>query len=96
MQTISQPGAMQRKPILMPANLIHKVERIAKDKNVSFAEVVRNAVNVFDADISTEDEALLEALADEVIRSTTDLIEKIDNTIKRIDETHAMIKEHRG
>ena len=31
MQTTSQPGAMQRKPILMPANLIEKVERIAKD-----------------------------------------------------------------
>ena len=96
MQTISQPGAMQRKPILMPASLIEKVERIAKDRNVSFAEVVRNAVDVFDADISTEDEALLEALADEVIRSTAELITKIDNTIKRIDETHATIKEHRG
>jgi hypothetical protein len=87
---------MQRKPILMPANLIEKVERIAKDKNVSFAEVVRNAVDVFDADISTGQEALLEALADEVIKSTAGLIEKIDNTIRRIDETHAMIKGHRG
>jgi hypothetical protein len=84
---------MQRKPILMPTNLIEKVERIAKDKNVSFAEVVRNAVDVFDDDISAEDEALLEALADEVIKSTAELIAKIDNTIKRIDETHAMIKE---
>lgn len=93
MHTISQPGAMQRKPILMPTNLIEKVERIAKDKNVSFAEVVRNAVDAFDDDISAEDEALLEALADEVIKSTAELIAKIDNTIKRIDETHAMIKE---
>jgi hypothetical protein len=84
---------MQRKPILMPTNLIEKVERIAKDKNVSFAEVVRNAVDAFDDDISAEDEALLEALADEVIKSTAELIAKIDNTIKRIDETHAMIKE---
>lgn len=96
MQTISQPGAMQRKPILMPARLIEKVERIAKDRNVSFAEVVRNAIDVFDADMSTKDEALLEALADEVIGSTADLIARIDNTLKRIDETHAMIKEHRG
>jgi predicted transcriptional regulator len=96
MQSISQPGAMQRKPILMPANLIEKVERIAKDNNVSFAEAVRNIIDVFDADVSTEDEELLEALADEIIRSTAELIAKIDNTIKRIDETHAMIMEHKG
>ncbi|KGM43337.1 hypothetical protein JY97_08005 [Alkalispirochaeta odontotermitis] len=80
----------------MPANLIEKVERIAKDRNVSFAEVVRNAIDAFDADISTEDEALLEALADEVISSTAELVAKIDNTIKRIDETHAMVKVHLG
>jgi hypothetical protein len=31
----------------MPASLIEKVERIAKDKNVSFAEVVRNILDGF-------------------------------------------------
>ena len=93
MQAISRPDAMQRKPILMPANLIEKVERIAKAKKVSFAEVVRGIIDGYNADISNEDEVLLEVLADEVIRSTALLIDKIDNTIKRIDETHAMIKE---
>ena len=62
---------------------------------MSSAEVVRNAIDVCDADISTEDEALLEALADEAIRSAAELVAKIDNTIKRIDETHAVIKKHR-
>ncbi|BBO89740.1 hypothetical protein [Desulfosarcina ovata] len=73
---------MLRKPILMPANLIEKVDRIAKDRNVSFAEVIRNAVDVFgEDDMTAEEETLLEALLDEVIRSTTDLAAKLDQTI---------------
>ncbi|BBO83395.1 hypothetical protein DSCO28_39610 [Desulfosarcina ovata subsp. sediminis] len=74
--------AMLRKPILMPANLIEKVDRIAKDRNVSFAEVIRNAVDVLgEDDMTAEEETLLEALLDEVIRSTTDLAAKLDQTI---------------
>ncbi|WP_155323617.1 hypothetical protein [Desulfosarcina ovata] len=73
---------MLRKPILMPANLIEKVDRIAKDRNVSFAEVIRNAVDVLgEDDMTAEEETLLEALLDEVIRSTTDLAAKLDQTI---------------
>lgn len=84
---------MLRKQILMPANLIEKVDRIAKDRNVSFAEVVRNAVDVFSEDYMTdEEEALLEALLDEVIASTKNSITVIDSVIERIDKTYALVE----
>ena len=83
---------MLRKPILMPPAMIKKVDKIASDKNVSFAEVVRAAVNAFDGDLSMEDEAIVEALADTMIKTTREVVEKIDAIEKRLDETHAMLE----
>ena len=83
---------MLRKPILMPPAMIKKVDKIASDKNVSFAEVVRAAVDAFDGDLSIGDEALLEALADTMIRTTQEVIKKIDEVEKRLDETHAKLE----
>lgn len=40
-----QQEAMRREPILMPSHMINK---IAQDRKVSFAEVVREAVDAFD------------------------------------------------
>ena len=65
-----QRDAMFRKNILMPSSMIEKVDQIAKRKNVSFAEVVREAVDAFDEEIRAEDEAILEALADTMIATT--------------------------
>ena len=87
-----QQETMQRKPILMPAGMIKKVDKIASDKKVSFAEVVRAAVDAFDGDLSIGDEALLEALADTMIKTTQEVIEKIDAVEKKLDETHATLE----
>lgn len=83
---------MRRKPILMPPSMIERVDRIAKSKNISFAAVVRDAVNAFDDGETTEDEVLLDALADAMIQTTRGLVAKIDELEKKLDETHAMLE----
>jgi chlorite dismutase len=83
---------MLRKPILMPPSMIDKVDKIANERKVSFAEVVREAVNAFDGGLSMEDEAIVAALADTMIQTTREAVEKIDAIEKRLDETHAMLE----
>ncbi len=92
MTTPAQRETMLRKPILMPPSMIDKVAKIANERKVSFAEVVREAVDAFDGDLSMEDEALLEALADTMIKTTREVVEKIDAIEKRLDETHAILE----
>ena len=92
MTTPAQRETMLRKPILMPPSMIDKVAKIANERKVSFAEVVREAVDAFDGDLSTEDEALLEALADTMIKTAREVVEKIDAIEKRLDETHAILE----
>jgi hypothetical protein len=72
--------------------MIKKVDKIARDKKVSFAEVVRAAVEAYDGDLSIGDEALLEALADTLIRTTQEVIKKIDEVEKRLDESHTKLE----
>jgi len=88
----SKSQTMQRKPILMPPAMIAKIDKIARSRNVSFAEVVREAVDVFDSDLSSEDTAILEALADTMIKTTQDVIKKIEAVEKKLDETHAILE----
>ena len=92
MTTPAQRETMLRKPILMPPSMIDKVDKIANERKVSFAEVVREAIDAFDGDLSMEDEALLEALADTMIKTTREVVEKIDAIEKQLDETHAMLE----
>ena len=53
MATPTRNAPMQRKPILMPHEMISKIDRIARGRNISFAEVVRDAVEAFDGDVSS-------------------------------------------
>ena len=92
MTTPAQRETMLRKPILMPPSMIDKVDKIANERKVSFAEVVREAVNAFDGGLSMEDEAIVAALADTMIKTTREVVEKIDAIEKRLDETHAMLE----
>jgi predicted DNA-binding protein len=92
MATPTRHEAMQRKPILMPPEMISKVDRIARGRNISFAEVVREAVEAFNGDASAENTALIEALAETMIRTTQEVINKIDAVEKRLDKTHAMLE----
>ena len=58
MTTPAQRETMLRKPILMPPSMIAKVDKIANERKVSFAEVVRETVDAFDGDLSMGDECL--------------------------------------
>ncbi|HHD64617.1 MAG TPA: hypothetical protein ENK96_09710 [Desulfobulbaceae bacterium] len=89
-----QQEAMLRKPILMPRGMVEKVNKIAGRKKVSFAKVVREAVDAFDEGMSGHDAALLDALAEAMLESTRELVGKIENIAKRLDETHAMLEKH--
>ena len=92
MNTQSQHETMLRKPILMPPSMIKKVDGIAKRKKVSFAEVVREAVNAFGGKPTSEDEHILDALADTMIKTTENLINRMDEIEKRLDTTHAILE----
>ena len=88
----AQRQTMLRKPIMMPPSMIEKVDRIAKERKVSFAEVVRDAVNAFGGQANSEDEIILDALADTMIQTTERLLHKIDDLEKRLDETHDILE----
>lgn len=92
MSSTERQEPMQRKPILMPSSMIAKVDSIAKNKHVSFAEVVREAVSSFSDIPTTEDEILLETLAETMIRTTAALTKQIDELEKRLDKTHAILE----
>ncbi len=96
MNTPARQEAMLRKPILMPPEMISRVDRIAKARNASFAKIVRDAVDAFDETITTDDEALLEVLADTLIARTKAVAAQIDDTLRRLDETHAYMEAGRG
>lgn len=55
--------------------------------------MVRNAVDVFgDDDMTSEEEALLEALMDKIIQTNTELVANLDQTIAHLNETHAILE----
>ena len=87
-----QHETMLRKPILMPPSMIKKVDRIAKQKKVSFAEVVREAVEAFGEKTTAEDERILDALADTMIETTKNLIKRMEEIEKRLDSTHDLLE----
>lgn len=92
MDAQSQRETMLRKPIMMPPSMIEKVDTIAKERNVSFAEVVRDAVSAFSGKGTSEDEVILDTLADTMIETTQSLLRKIDELGKRLDETHDLLE----
>lgn len=91
MTSHARQETMQRKPILMPPEMISRIDRIARDRKVSFAKVVREAVDAFDEELATENAVLLEALADTMIQTTRSAVKKIDAIEKKLDETHALL-----
>ena len=79
---------MVLKTIRIPSNLIAKVDRITREKNLSFSEVVRQAIDAY-----IEHEELLEAMVEMAIKANQESVKKVDALIKRMDETHGMFKE---
>lgn len=92
MSSLAKGDTMLRKPILMPPSMIKKVDRIAKRNKVSFAEVVREAIEAFGGKPTKEDELMLEALADTLIETTNSLVMRIEEIEKRLDQTHVILE----
>jgi len=92
MSAQAQRETMLRKPIMMPPSMIEKVDTIARERKVSFAEVVRDAVSAFGGQPTTEDELILDTLADTMIQTTENLLKKIDELEKRLDKTHDLLE----
>ncbi len=88
--------AMQRKQILMPAGMIMKVDRIAKKNKVSFAGVVREAVDAFDSMMSNNEAAVLDALAETMIDGVKDTIDRINEVEEKLDATHRILRVRHG
>ena len=88
----AQRETMLRKPILMPPGMIEKVDKIAKQKKISFAKVVREAVNAFDSEASEHDTKILDALADTMIKTTQEVVKKMEKIEEQLDATHAMLE----
>ena len=89
----AQHETMLRKPIFMPPSMIEKVDAIAKNENISFANVVRQAVNAFDNDTSNDDSKILNALADTMINTTKEIVDKMAAIEKQLDDTHAILEK---
>ncbi len=76
----------------MPPSMIEKVDKIAKNKKISFAKVVREAINAFDSETSAEDAKILDLLADTMIQTTQEVVKKMEEVEKQLDATHTMVK----
>jgi predicted DNA-binding protein len=96
MSAPARQEAMLRKPILMPPDMIKRVDKIAKNKKASFAAIVREAVNAFDGEIPNTDAAILEALADTLISGVRGTVDRMKSIEKKMDETHRMLEAQSG
>lgn len=96
MSTTARHETMQRKPILMPPSMIKKVDKMAKNKKVSFAEIVREAVNAFDSETSSNDVIILEALADLLIGTVKNVTDRMSQIEEKMEITHASLEIHNG
>jgi len=92
MSTTARHETMQRKPILMPPSMIKKVDKMAKNKKVSFAEIVREAVNAFDSEASSNDVIILEALADLLIGTVKNVTDRMSQIEEKMEITHASLE----
>lgn len=86
---------MERKPVLMPPNLIRRTDAMAEAAGVSFAEIVRRALESYEPEKSAEGGTLLESLAEELIRTNAKTLARLEEVERRLDETHAELEAHR-
>ncbi len=89
MQTITKP--LIRKQFLISPEQVEKLSQLAEEKNVSAAEIVRNAITAYNPDFSAEIEEseLLElvcARVKEAVAETRKTRKHLEKTLKRISE----------
>ena len=82
MQT-AQTSNLIRKQFLISNSQIKKLDRIARDKGFSSAEIVRQAIEAYDPDVEMDTPELLELVAERVKEAIADTVK----TRKRLNET---------
>lgn len=85
MQT-AQTTNLIRKQFLISNSQIEKLDRIAKDKGFSSAEVVRKAIEAYDPDVEDMETPELLELVSERVK------EAIDDTVKTRKRLNATLK----
>ena len=92
MQVVQQTENLIRKQLMLSNTNIQKLERIAKEKKLSVASIVRSAIDSFnpdDTDLETSE--LMELVSSRL----KEAIEDTANTRKRLDKTLTSL-EQRG
>ncbi len=80
-----------RKPIMMAPSQIRLVENLSKKaseeekRNVSFAEIVRRAVDAYELS-GNDDEELLNSLLDEIIHTTEETVRQVRQLNQKLDQ----------
>ncbi len=80
-----------RKPIMMAPSQIKLVENLSKKaseeekRNVSFAEIVRRAVDAYELS-GNDDEELLNSLLDEIIHTTEETVRQVRQLNQKLDQ----------
>ncbi|MGI9305034.1 MAG: hypothetical protein ACR2RB_20365 [Gammaproteobacteria bacterium] len=86
---------MERKPILMPPSLIRHGEALAKQSQISFAELVRRALRAYDP--TRDEEEMLDAMAEAMHSSVKEARAAIRAARKEVKKTRqALGKEKRN
>ncbi len=80
-----------RKPIMMAPSQIKLVENLSKKasqqekRTVSFAEIVRRAVDAYELS-GNDDEELLNSLLDEIIQTTEETVREVRKLNQKLDQ----------
>lgn len=89
---VAQTENLVRKQLMLSSTNIKKLERIAKEKKLSVASVVRSAIDSFNPDGTDLETSELMELVSSRLKET---IEDTANTRKRLDKTLTSL-EQRG
>jgi CRISPR/Cas system CMR-associated protein Cmr3 (group 5 of RAMP superfamily) len=92
MQAAQQTENLIRKQLMLSNSNIEKLEKIAKEKKLSVASVVRSAIDSFNPDNTNIETSELMELVSSRLKET---IEDTANTRKRLDKTLTSL-EQRG
>ncbi len=86
-------ATMTRKPIMMTPSQIKLVEALSKrasekeKRTVSFAEIVRRAVDAYEAS-GDDDEELVNTLLDEIIHVTEETVREVKKLNQKLDQSN--------
>lgn len=87
-------GPMLRRINSFPADLVARIDHIAKEQGESFSEIVRRACWSYSPELGNDDEKLLESMLDMLIEDTNKVASYITTVEKKLDKTHKELKKN--